>query len=70
MTSEFNELLQGSAGNESDDTVQIWIVGRHDRVLHTMNEFYVRKIATDRAQFSPLVPAPFDRNKYMTVLVR
>ena len=69
MTSEFNELLKGSAGND-DDTVQIWIVGSRDRVLHTMNEFYVRKLATDRVRFSPIVPAPFDRNKYMTVLVR
>ena len=70
MTSEFNELLQSSADNSSDDTVQIWIVGSRDRVLHTMNEFYVRKIANDRVRFSPIVPAPFDRSKYMTVLER
>ena len=69
MTSEFNELLQDSAGGDNDK-VQIWIVGSRDRVLHTMNEFYVRRIATDRVRFSPIVPAPLDRDKYMIVLER
>jgi hypothetical protein len=35
----------------------------------TMNEFYVKRIATDRVQFMLIVPAPFE-GKFMTLLVR
>jgi hypothetical protein len=38
--------------------------------VFTMNEFYVRRLATDRVQFTPIIPAPFASGKYMTVLVR
>ncbi|GAB4383978.1 MAG: hypothetical protein Kow00121_46840 [Elainellaceae cyanobacterium] len=66
MTAEFNELLPVSRAEQT----QIWIIGSRDQVVHTMNEFYVRKIASDRAQFTPIIPAPFAAGKYMTVLVR
>ena len=66
MTSEFNELLPAW----HDDKVQILIIGDRDPVVHTINEFYVRKIASDRAHFTPIVPAPFAPGKYMTMLVR
>ncbi|WNZ26136.1 hypothetical protein HJG54_27120 [Leptolyngbya sp. NK1-12] len=66
MTTEFNELLPVSHGEKT----QIWIVGTRDDVLHTINEFCVKRIATDRAKFTPLVPAPFAAGKYMTVLIR
>ena len=66
MTSEFNELLPLS----HDEKPQIWIIGTREQVLHTMNELYVKRVATDRAQFTPIVPAPFERGKYMTLLVR
>ena len=66
MTSEFNELLPIS----HDDKPQIWIIGTREQVLHTMNELYVKRVALDRAQFSPIVPAPFERGKYMALLVR
>ena len=66
MTAEFNELLPVS----SDEKAQIWIIGTRDQVIHLMNEFYVRKIATDRAKFTPIIPAPFAIGKVMTVLLR
>ncbi|PSB22292.1 hypothetical protein C7B61_03050 [filamentous cyanobacterium CCP1] len=66
MSSEFNELLPVS----SEERVQIWIIGTRDQVVFTMNEFYVRRLASDRVQFTPIVPAPFASGKYMTVLVR
>ncbi|GAB4369251.1 MAG: hypothetical protein Kow00121_08980 [Elainellaceae cyanobacterium] len=66
MTAEFNELLPVAPAEQT----QIWIIGTRDQVVHTMNEFYVRKIANDRAQFIPIIPAPFAAGKYMTVLVR
>ncbi|WP_416670405.1 hypothetical protein [Egbenema bharatensis] len=66
MSSEFNELLPIAQG----ERVQIWIIGTRDQVIFTMNECYVRKLATDRVQFTPIIPAPFATGKYMTVLVR
>lgn len=66
MTTEFNKLLPMRAG----DKAQIWIVGTREQVSHLINEFYVKQIATDRVQFTPLIPAPSDRDKYMTVLER
>ena len=66
MSADFNELLPVS----SSDQAQIWIIGTRDQVVHLMNEFYVRRIATDRANFTPIIPAPFAIGKYMTVLLR
>ncbi|HEY9660882.1 MAG TPA: hypothetical protein V6C65_20705 [Allocoleopsis sp.] len=66
MSTEFNELLPVSSAEKT----QIWIIGTRDQVVHTMNEFYVKRIATDRVGFTPIVPAPFARGKYMTVLER
>ncbi|PSB12130.1 hypothetical protein C7B61_06635 [filamentous cyanobacterium CCP1] len=66
MSSEFNELLPVT----SDERVQVWIIGTRDQVVFTMNEFYVRRLASDRVQFTPIIPAPFATGKYMTVLVR
>jgi hypothetical protein len=66
MSTEFNELLQFPSGNG----LQIWIVGSREEVLHTINEFYVRRLATDRSQFSPMIPAPLAPGKYMTLLMR
>ncbi|MBF2046955.1 hypothetical protein HJG54_31665 [Leptolyngbya sp. NK1-12] len=66
MTTEFNELLPVPPSGKT----QIWIVGQRDEVLHLINEFTVKRIATDRSKFTPLVPAPFAAGQYMTVLVR
>jgi hypothetical protein len=66
MTTEFNELLPVPHG----DKAQVWIVGSRDQVLHLINEFYVKKIASDRVKFTPIIPAPFASGKYMAVLVR
>jgi hypothetical protein len=66
MTTEFNELLPDSP----EDKAQIWIIGSREQVNHLINEFYVRKIATDRIQFTPVLPAPFAVGKYMSVLMR
>lgn len=53
-----------------EERPQVWIIGSRDQVIHLMNEFYVKKIASDRAKFTPIVPAPFAKDKFMTVLVR
>jgi hypothetical protein len=66
MTTEFNELLPVPHG----DKAQVWIVGSRDQVTHLINEFYVKKIASDRLNFTPIIPAPFASGKYMSVLVR
>jgi hypothetical protein len=66
MTTEFNELLPVAHG----DKAQVWIVGTRDQVTHLINEFYVKKIASDRLNFTPIIPAPFASGKYMSVLVR
>ncbi len=66
MTSEFNELMSVSPVEKT----QVWIIGSRDQVAHLINEFYVKRIATDRVQFTPIVPAPFAEGKYMSVLVR
>jgi alkanesulfonate monooxygenase SsuD/methylene tetrahydromethanopterin reductase-like flavin-dependent oxidoreductase (luciferase family) len=66
MTTELNELINV----HDDERVQIWIIGTRDQVIHQINEFYARKFVTDRGRFSPLIPSPFDKGKYMTVLIR
>jgi hypothetical protein len=76
MSTEFNELLSGFAGrlpeggNFDDDKTQIWIIGSRDQVRHTMNEFCVKRIAPDRARFSPIIPAWFAPGKFMVILER
>ncbi|MBI4782504.1 MAG: hypothetical protein HY785_14485 [Oscillatoriophycideae cyanobacterium NC_groundwater_1537_Pr4_S-0.65um_50_18] len=65
MTTEFNELLPTSPG----DRPQVWIIGTREQVMHLINDFYVKKVTSDRARFTPIVPAPFAVGKYMTVLV-
>jgi alkanesulfonate monooxygenase SsuD/methylene tetrahydromethanopterin reductase-like flavin-dependent oxidoreductase (luciferase family) len=59
MNSDFNELLPVV----QDERAQIWIIGSRDQVIHQINEFYVKRIATDRVQFTPIIPAPFATGK-------
>jgi hypothetical protein len=74
MTTEFNEWLPVSP----EDKVQIWIIDSRNQITHLINELYMRKLASDfpletlreRAQFTPIAPAPFAASKYMSVLVR
>ncbi|WNZ23706.1 hypothetical protein HJG54_13145 [Leptolyngbya sp. NK1-12] len=66
MTTEFNEELNIF----DDEKSQIWIIGTRDQVLHQINEFYVKRIATDRVRFTPIIPAPFAKGKFMAVLER
>ncbi|WNZ23477.1 MAG: hypothetical protein EDM05_052345 [Leptolyngbya sp. IPPAS B-1204] len=66
MTTELNEELNLF----DDEKSQIWIIGTRDQVLHQINEFYVKRIATDRVRFTPIIPAPFAKGKFMTVLER
>jgi hypothetical protein len=54
---------------------QHWFSSRQKR---TMNEFYVKQLASygcaspkeNRAHFMPIVPAPFAQGQFMTVLER
>jgi hypothetical protein len=66
MTTEFNELLPVPPAEK----VQIWIIGTREPVNHTINEFYVKQLVSDRLLFMPIVPAPFARGKFMSVLER
>ena len=66
MTTEFNELLPVS----HEDKAQIWIIGNRAQVNDLINECYVRKLASDRVKFTPIVPVPFIPGKFMSVLVR
>jgi hypothetical protein len=66
MTTELNELLPVSPAEKP----QVWIIGTRDQVNHLINEFYVKKLTSDRAKFTPIIPAPFAEGKYMSVLVR
>ncbi len=69
MSTEFNELLSPLGDKSHTDKSQIWIIGTREQVLHTINEFYVKRIANDRVKFTPIIPAPFE-GKYMSVLIR
>ncbi|MEP0922305.1 hypothetical protein [Leptolyngbya sp. ST-U4] len=66
MSTEFTELLP----LPPDEKGQIWIIGSREWVNHQINEFYVKRLATDRVQFTPIIPAPFARGKFMSVLER
>jgi hypothetical protein len=66
MSTEFNELLQNPNANQP----QIWVVGSREQVNHIINEFYVKRVITDRNQFSPMIPAPLAPGQYMTLLLR
>jgi hypothetical protein len=66
MNAELNDLLPVLGG----DKAQVWIIGTREQVLHLINECYVKKLASDRAKFTPIIPAPFAAGKYMSVLVR
>ena len=66
MSTEFNELLSHPHG----DRAQVWIVGTREQVNHIINEFYVKRVITDRSQFSPMIPAPLAVGQYMTLLMR
>jgi hypothetical protein len=76
MSTEFNELLPIPPADRSDnsggdeDKVQIWIIASREQVIHTINEFYVKRIANDRVKFTPPVPAPFAPGKYISILER
>jgi hypothetical protein len=43
MTGEWNQQLPV----QTDDRAQVWIIGSREQVNHMMNEFYVRRLATD-----------------------
>ena len=66
MTGEFNILLP----TQQSDKGQIWLIGTREQVVQMMNECYVKRLVSDRAKFTPLIPAPFDQDKMMTILVR
>ena len=66
MTTEFIELLPVLP----EDKAQIWLIGTRAQVAQLIDECYVRKLASDRVQFTPIVPAPFLPGKFMSVLVR
>jgi hypothetical protein len=66
MNTTFSQLLP----TVPEDKVPVWILGSRGAGQHTINEFYVKQIANDRVKFTPIIPAPFAKGKYMSVLER
>jgi hypothetical protein len=66
MNTTFSQLLPVSP----EDKPQIWIVGTREQVQHIINELYVKKFVDDRVKFTPIIPAPFAKGKFMSVLER
>jgi hypothetical protein len=70
MSTEFNELLPNFGDDLQDERVQILIIGSREQVQHNINDFYIKRVITDRNQFSPVLPAPFATGKWMAILLR
>jgi hypothetical protein len=67
----FDELLTRSAQSDlAEERGQIWLIGSREQVKHLINECYVKRLSTDRAQFSPIMPMPIIPGKFMSVLTR
>jgi len=70
MSTEFNELLPNFGDDLQGEHVQILIIGTCEQVQHNINDFYIKRVITDRNQFSPVLPAPFATGKWMAILLR
>ena len=70
MSTELNELLPNFGDDLQDERVQILIIGFREQVQHNINDFYIKRVITDRKQFSPVLPAPFATGKWMAILLR
>lgn len=80
MSTEFNELLANAAAPQFaqpspepppvGDKLQIWLVGSREQVQHGINELYVKRVAPDRALFSPIVPFRWLPGKFISILER
>jgi hypothetical protein len=70
MSTEFNELLPDFGEDGQGERVQILIIGSREQVQHNINDFYIKRVITDRSQFSPVLPAPFASGKWMAMLLR
>jgi hypothetical protein len=80
MTTEFNELLANAAVPQFgqplpelppvSDKLQIWLIGTREQVQHGINELYVKRVAPDRARFSPIVPFRWFPGKFISILER
>jgi hypothetical protein len=68
---QFDELLTRAAtGDLAEERGQLWLIGTREQVKHLINECYVKRLSTDRAQFSPIMPMPIIPGKFMSVLMR
>jgi hypothetical protein len=67
----FDELLTRAAQSDlAEERGQVWLIGSREQVRHLINECFVKRMATDRAQFSPIMPMPIIPGKFMSVLMR
>jgi hypothetical protein len=68
---QFDELLtRASQSDVAEERGQLWLIGTREQVKHLINECYVKRMATDRTQFSPIIPMPIIPGKFMSVLRR
>jgi hypothetical protein len=68
---QFDELLSRAAASDlAEERGQIWLIGSREQVKHLINECYVKRLSTDRTQFSPIMPMPIIPGKFMSVLMR
>jgi hypothetical protein len=68
---QFDEVLSRSAASDlAEERGQLWLIGSKEQVRHLINECYVKRMATDRTQFSPIMPMPIIPGKFMSVLTR
>jgi hypothetical protein len=67
----FDDLLTRAAQSDlAEEYGQIWLIGTQSQVRHLINECFVKRLATDRSQFSPIMPMPIIPGKFMAVLMR
>jgi hypothetical protein len=71
IMTRFDELLSRAAASDlAEERGQIWLIGTREQVKHLINECYVKRMAIDRTQFSPIIPMPIIPGKFMSVLRR
>jgi hypothetical protein len=67
----FDKLLSRAAASDlAEERGQLWLIGTKEQVRHLINECYVKRMAIDRTQFTPIFPMPIIPGKFMSVLTR
>jgi hypothetical protein len=71
IMTQFDKLLTRTAQSDlGEEYGQVWLIGTQEQVRHLINECFVKRMATDRSQFSLIMPIPIIPGKFMSVLTR